>query len=82
MLYHVMILVILQDVMFPGLRPQPPLPQADRETKYIAFVSGLDVGDPAGNPTRLSLLLDFLTGMLGSSTEQATASKVFYRCHT
>lgn len=62
--------------MFPGMKPQPPLPQASRETKYVAFVSGLAVGDPAGNPTRLSMLLDFLTGMLGSSAEQDTASKV------
>ena len=62
--------------MFPGLRPQRPLAQADRDAKYLAFVSGMAVGDPSSNPTRLSLLLDFLTGMLGSSTEQATASKV------
>lgn len=62
--------------MFPGLRPQAAPRQSDAEAKYIAFVSGLAVGDPAGNPARLSLLLDFLTGMLGSSSDQATASKV------
>lgn len=62
--------------MFPGMRPQLPLRQPALDAKYIAFVSGLGVGEPSGNPARLSLLLDFLTGMLGSASEQRMASRV------
>jgi hypothetical protein len=66
----------VQEVLYPGMRPQPPLPHATKGSKYVAFLSGLAVGEPSGDPAQLSLLLEFLTGMLGSSPDQITASKV------
>lgn len=57
------------------MRPQPPLPPAGDTTRYVAFVSGLALGDAASDPSRVSLLLDFLTGMLGAPPEQATSAQ-------
>lgn len=61
-------------------KPQPPLPSAEGEARYLALVSGLHVGEEAGSPARLALLIDFLTGMLGSSNEQALAARVGDHC--
>jgi len=41
----------------------------------MAFLSGLAVGEATGDPAQLSLLLEFLSGMLGSSPDQITSSK-------
>ena len=47
------------------------------EDKYVAFVSGLGVGDEKGDPLRLALIVDYLTAQLGSEAEQSgIASKV------
>ena len=66
----------VQDVLFAGPKPQPPLKHLGRGAQYVAFVSGLHIGDEASNPARISMLLEFLTGMLGSSPEQTTSSQV------
>lgn len=52
--------------------PQPSL----REDKYVALVSGLGLGDDAGDPLKLSLLVDYLVGSLASNEEQTRVSKV------
>ena len=45
--------------------------------EYVALVSGLRVGDPrASDPAVLELLLDYLTGNLGSSVDQRAAASV------
>ena len=51
------------------MAPQAPRP-ALNDDRYVALVSGLGVGDDAGDPLRLSLLVDYLTGLLGSNEEQ------------
>ena len=58
-----------------GLPSQPPRPSLS-EDKYIAFVSGLEVGNDAADPLRLSLVVDYLTGLLGSGEEQKLIAKV------
>lgn len=68
-------LTMIQEVLYPGLRPQKPLPTKQEKSEYVALVSGLAVGDPSGNPSQISLLVDYLTGMLGSSTEQTMTSQ-------
>ncbi|KAK9865862.1 hypothetical protein WJX84_002679 [Apatococcus fuscideae] len=66
----------VQGVCFAGLDPARPLPQV-AEDKYVAFVSGLGVGDEGGDPLRLALIVDYLTAQLGSAAEQSSiASKV------
>ena len=44
--------------------------------RYVALVSGVGVGEGEGNPLHLQLLVDYLGGLLGSSAEQDTVSKV------
>lgn len=58
-----------QAFCFADMAPQAPRPALD-EDKYVALVSGLGVGDDAGDPLKLSLLVDYLTGLLGSNEEQ------------
>ena len=67
---------LLQDVLYPGLRLQKPVQSTGGTAHYVAFLSGLAIGEEADNPARVSLLLDFLTGMLGSMPEQITSSQV------
>ncbi len=66
---------LLQEWCFVGLPSQPPRPSLS-EDKYIAFVSGLEVGNDAADPLRLSLVVDYLTGLLGSGEEQKLIAKV------
>ena len=69
----------LQDVLFTGMGPQHSLPPPDRQdtdAKYLAFVSGLGVGDESADPQRLALVVDYLTGMLGDSREHHRLSRV------
>ena len=44
--------------------------------KYIALVSGLGVGGVSGEPLAVSLLVDWLTGLLGGPEDQAQAAQV------
>ncbi len=63
-----------------GLPPQParPLPAAGGggSRKFVALVSGLGVGGDAGEPLAVSLLVDWLTGLLGGPEDQAQAAQV------
>eukprot|EP00891_Asterochloris_glomerata_P002214 jgi/Astpho2/2214/e_gw1.00040.61.1_t len=66
---------IVREWCFVGLPSQPPRPSLS-EDKYIAFVSGLEVGNDAADPLRLSLVVDYLTGLLGSGEEQKLIAKI------
>ena len=67
-----------------GLPPQPArsVPPAGGggrgSRKYIALVSGLGVGGDAGEPLAVSLLVDWLTGLLGGPEDQAQAAQVTF----
>lgn len=66
----------MQSWCFAGLDPPKPMPKL-KDDKYVAFVSGLGVGDEGGDPLRLALIVDYLTAQLGSAAEQSSiASKV------
>ena len=67
---------VAQDMLFTGPQAQPPLPEASGGDKYVALVSGLSVGDEAGEPARVALLVDYLAGLLGSPPEQEQVAKV------
>lgn len=54
---------------------QAPRPSLSKD-KYVALVSGLGLDDDAGDPLKLSLLVDYLVGSLGSDEEQTRVSKV------
>ena len=44
--------------------------------KFVALVSGLGIGRPGGEPLGVSLLVDWLTGVLGSSEDNTRAAQV------
>ena len=80
----------VSETCFPAPAPQKPFPAASRTAaaaaspppgEYVALVSGLRVGDArASDPAALELLLDYLTGNLGSSLDQHAAASVARRC--
>lgn len=69
---------VAQDILFTGPQPQQPLLEATDGDKYVALVSGLSVGDEAGEPARVALLVDYLAGLLGGLPEQEQVAKVCF----
>lgn len=65
----------LQAYCFASMAVQSPQPSLS-EDKYVALVSGLGLGDDAGDPLKLSLLVDYLVGSLASNEEQTRISQV------
>ncbi|KAJ1656374.1 DNA polymerase delta small subunit Cdc1 [Dispira simplex] len=66
----------VSEVCFPGLAPQRPLPECDREDKYVALISGLGVSTQHSVPLALELFKQFVTGQLGGDGDQTLASRV------
>ena len=70
----------VQEACFAGIAPQSPLPAAKTaqgEDTYVALLSGLGLGaDGAPNLIQLQLLVDYCSGALGGSAEQATAARI------
>ncbi len=63
------------------LGPQRPLPRAPPSSsggrdKYVALLSGLALGEEAGEPARVALVVDYLAGLLGSRPEQEQVAQV------
>lgn len=44
--------------------------------KYVALVSGLGIGNSSGEPLGVSLLVDWLTGVLGTPEDNESAAQV------
>lgn len=76
------------EVCFPAAAPQRSVVPSSSSSgntaggaaaapKYVALVSGLGVGDPAAcPPIKLELMLDYITGNLGGTREQANAASI------
>jgi DNA polymerase delta subunit 2 len=65
----------------PGMAPQKPLPLAlqakeARPPAYMLCVSGLQLGAPGQDPLPVQLLMDYVTGLLGSTTEQRASARI------
>lgn len=69
---------LVSDVCFAGLAPQAPLPSppSGAEDKYVALLSGLHLGSSRADALRTQLLVDMLTGALGSRGDQKMSAKV------
>ncbi|PIK51870.1 putative DNA polymerase delta subunit 2 [Apostichopus japonicus] len=65
----------VEDTCFMNLQQPSPLPALE-EDRYIFFVSGLGLGQQGKNLMGLQLLVDLITGQLGSEEEQKKFSKV------
>ncbi|KAI9342995.1 DNA polymerase alpha/epsilon subunit B-domain-containing protein [Pilaira anomala] len=64
------------DICLPGLADQDPLPETNHDAKYVALLSGLNIGEENGLDMRIELLSEFLTGELGSSLDQKSSSTI------
>jgi DNA polymerase delta subunit 2 len=69
-------------LFFPDLAPQVPRPLTNSQSSapnYILMLSGLNIGSPATDSLNQQLLLDYITGYVGSNQEinfTATISRV------
>jgi DNA polymerase delta subunit 2 len=68
----------VEDICFSGLAPQPKFPASPKseKKKFIAFISGIKIGDVNQQPIALQLVVDYLCGHLGSSNDIASAAQV------
>ncbi len=71
------LLLFKQELLHVGMALQAPLPvPMEEEPKYVALLSGLGLGDEASDPAPLSLVADYLGGLLGGAGEQNIAAQV------
>jgi DNA polymerase delta subunit 2 len=62
---------LVEDYCVAGLPPQPDLPlEFTEDSAYVALISGLNLGHADTDDLGLSLLADYLGGLLGSRDEQ------------
>ena len=62
---------LVEDYCVAGFPPQPDIPlEFTENSAYVALISGLNLGHPETNDLAVSLLVDYLGGMLGSRDEQ------------
>ena len=67
----------VEGVCLPGLPPQPPLTEQPAEgDRYVAFVSGLNLGDSQQDMTHVMLLTEYLTGQLGGDRDHKTQASI------
>jgi DNA polymerase delta subunit 2 len=67
----------VKEYCVPGLPPiQQPRPKLAAGSQYAVIVSGLSCGNEAVDPLLWHLLVDYITGHIGSSGEQGLTSKV------
>ncbi|KAI9356311.1 DNA polymerase alpha/epsilon subunit B-domain-containing protein [Zopfochytrium polystomum] len=66
------------DICFPSFAPQAPLPTNEGDGKWIAFVSGLLMGDDASLGIELELMIDFLSGEAGDGVEASQIVRVVF----
>ncbi|KAF8938012.1 hypothetical protein BGZ58_001753 [Dissophora ornata] len=60
----------------PPPQEQPNLMETDEADKYVALVSGLEIGSNRFNPLELDLLAEYLTGEIGGTKEQIACANI------
>ncbi|CAG8491249.1 7691_t:CDS:10 [Ambispora leptoticha] len=76
----------VMDICYAGIPPQKKSNQMETDDndeqdtdKYVALVSGLNIGSDDGqNSMERELFIDYITGMVGSTQEQITSSKIVH----
>ncbi|KAI8079681.1 DNA polymerase alpha/epsilon subunit B-domain-containing protein [Gilbertella persicaria] len=67
----------VMDICLPGMAEQEPfVEEKNKDPKYVALLSGLHIGAEDQIDLRTQLLVDFLTGELGSSVDEQSSSKI------
>ncbi|OAD04111.1 hypothetical protein MUCCIDRAFT_155525 [Mucor lusitanicus CBS 277.49] len=65
------------DVCLPGMADQDPLPEQDTQhPKYVALLSGLNIGADDQLDVKNQLLSEFLSGELGSSADEMSSASI------
>ncbi|KAG0203296.1 hypothetical protein BGX28_004392 [Mortierella sp. GBA30] len=66
------------DVCYAGQGPQeqPSLMETDEADKYVALVSGMEIGSSDFQPLELDLLAEYLTGEIGGTKEQTDCANI------
>ncbi|CAG8710164.1 2808_t:CDS:2, partial [Scutellospora calospora] len=54
------------DICFAGIPNQPPMPIIT-DDKYIAFISGMNIGPDSSSALQLQVMIEYLTSELGNS---------------
>ncbi|CAG8519629.1 7560_t:CDS:10 [Paraglomus occultum] len=69
----------VMDICLPGLPPQPPsklMETDDSGPRYVALLSGMNLDKDSSLSLKSQMLIDYLTGELGTVTDQTFSSKV------
>ncbi|CAO3590499.1 unnamed protein product [Absidia cylindrospora] len=65
------------EVCYPGLPPQQPLTkEGSTGPKYLAILSGLNIGSKADVDLNIQLLTEYLSGELGSEKDQTDSASI------
>ncbi|CDS05496.1 hypothetical protein LRAMOSA08024 [Lichtheimia ramosa] len=65
----------VHEICYPGIPEQLPLPKRE-SAKYIALVSGLDLGSKGSFDIKTQLLTEYLSGELGGPDDQKQCSNI------
>lgn len=66
----------IMEVTYPTPAPQEALPDPEQESRYLALVSGLQVGSEPESDLRMLLLQQWLCGELGNEQDRIESSKI------
>ncbi|KAI8336635.1 DNA polymerase alpha/epsilon subunit B-domain-containing protein [Chlamydoabsidia padenii] len=68
----------VHEVCYPGLPKQEPLPSNENKDgdKYVAIISGLNIGSKADSDLNIQLLTEYLTGELGSEKDRMDSASI------
>ncbi|KAJ3086026.1 hypothetical protein HK102_013588 [Quaeritorhiza haematococci] len=64
------------DICYPDMKPQSPLSTPNNQHSWIAFASGLSIGDGVHFDIRLQMFMDYLLGELGNEEDQSFSANV------
>ncbi|PRP79665.1 DNA-directed DNA polymerase delta 2-like [Planoprotostelium fungivorum] len=65
-----------KEILFPGVADVPEPPSSKGEDKYVAILSGANVGGIDNDTLSLQLAIDFLSGQLGTEEQQRMMSNL------
>ncbi|KAI0220272.1 DNA polymerase delta subunit 2 [Lamellibrachia satsuma] len=65
----------VEDLCFQDLPQQVPRPPLEQD-KYVAFLSGLEIGDRNEDLMAMQLMVDLLTGQLGDEGQQSATANI------
>lgn len=65
----------VDDIIFTGIPMQLKRPILEKD-KYVALVSGINIGEEVRNPLAVQLMVDYLSGHIGGAAEQEFESRI------